>query len=159
MIIAKDSVVTIDYEVKSEDGQVIDSSKQSGPLPYLHGHQNIIPGLEEALEGKSKGESISVTVAPDKAYGAYNDALVQTVDKGTFEDPADIAEGIQFTADTPDGTLLFTVTKVEGDSVTVDGNHPLAGMTLSFSANISDVRTATEDELSHGHVHLPGQEH
>ena len=153
MIIAKDLVVTIDYEVKNEEGIVIDSSQTSGSLPYLHGYQNIIPGLENALDGHKEGDEIAVTVVATDAYGEYNEQLVQTVGKETFEDPADIEEGMQFQADTPEGAVLFTVIKVEGNSVTVDGNHPLAGMTLSFTAQVKEVRVATEEELGHGHVH------
>jgi FKBP-type peptidyl-prolyl cis-trans isomerase SlyD len=158
MQIAKNSVVTIDYTLTGPDGQVIDTSVGRQPLPYLHGAGNLIPGLEKQLEGKSAGDTIKVTVAPEEAYGIRDESLTQTAPKSAFQSP-NIAVGQQFRADSPQGQKVFTVTKIEGDSVTVDGNHPLAGIALNFEVNIKDVRAATQEELAHGHVHGPGGHH
>jgi FKBP-type peptidyl-prolyl cis-trans isomerase SlyD len=158
MQIAKNSVVTIDYTLTGPDGQVIDTSVGRQPLPYLHGAGNLIPGLEKQLEGKSAGDTLKVTVAPEEAYGVRDESLTQTAPKSAFQSP-NIAVGQQFRADSPQGQKVFTVTKIEGDSVTVDGNHPLAGIALNFEVNIKDVRAATQEELAHGHVHGPGGHH
>jgi FKBP-type peptidyl-prolyl cis-trans isomerase SlyD len=158
MQIAKNSVVTIDYTLTGPDGQVIDTSVGRQPLPYLHGAGNLIPGLEKQLEGKSAGDTIKVTVAPEEAYGIRDESLTQTAPKSAFQSP-NIAVGQQFRADSPQGQKVFTVTKIEGDSVTVDGNHPLAGIALNFEVSIKDVRAATQEELAHGHVHGPGGHH
>jgi FKBP-type peptidyl-prolyl cis-trans isomerase SlyD len=158
MQIAKNSVVTIDYTLTGPDGTVIDTSVGRQPLPYLHGAGNLIPGLEKQLEGKSAGDTIKATVAPEEAYGIRDESLTQTAPKSAFQSP-NIAVGQQFRADSPQGQKVFTVTKIEGDSVTVDGNHPLAGIALNFEVNIKDVRAATQEELAHGHVHGPGGHH
>lgn len=153
MNIAEQRVVSIHYEVKDEDGVVVDSSEGREPLVYLHGHKNIIPGLEKALEGLNVGESFDVTVAPEEAYGDYQDGLVQTVPKDAFQGVEKVEEGMVFTAQTQGGPLQVTVTNVEEETVTVDGNHPLAGKALSFKGEVADVRDASAEELEHGHVH------
>jgi FKBP-type peptidyl-prolyl cis-trans isomerase SlyD len=158
MQIGKNSVVTIDYTLKGPDGQVIDTSVGKQALPYLHGAGNLIPGLEKALEGKSAGETVQVTVPPEEAYGMRDEKLVQTAPKSAFQSP-DISVGQQFRADSPQGPKVYTVTKMEGETVTVDGNHPLAGMPLNFEVAIKEVRAATQEELAHGHVHGPGGHH
>jgi FKBP-type peptidyl-prolyl cis-trans isomerase SlyD len=158
MQVQKNSVVTIDYTLTGPDGQVIDTSVGREPLPYLHGAGNLIPGLEKALEGKSAGESVKVTVPPEEAYGVRDEKLVQSAPKSAFQSP-NISQGMQFRSDTPAGPRVFTVTKIEGDTVTVDGNHALAGVTLNFDVSIKDVRSATKEEIAHGHVHGPGGHH
>ena len=158
MQIAKNSVVTIDYTLTGPDGQVIDTSVGKQPLPYLHGAGNLIPGLENALDGKAAGDTVKVTVSPEQGYGLRDEKLVQTAPKSAFQSP-NISVGQQFRADSPEGPKVFTVTKVEGDSVTVDGNHPLAGVPLNFEVAIKDVRPASQEELAHGHVHGPGGHH
>lgn len=160
MQIAKDKVVAIDYTLKGPDGDVLDSSEGREPLSYIHGTGNIIPGLEKALEGKAKGDSVEVTVEPAEAYGERNEALIQEVSKGLFEGVDKIEPGMQFQAMSDSGPRLITVKAVDGDQVTIDGNHPLAGVTLDFNVNVVDVRDAEKEELEHGHVHGPeGQEH
>ena len=159
MKIANKSVVGIDYTLKNETGQVLDSSQGGEPLYYLHGYGNIIPGLEEALVDKSAGDSIQVTIPPEKAYGLRNeDAMVQ-VHRDQFEGIADIREGMEVQAQGEQGVQIFTVTKIMGDTILLDGNHPLAGQTLYFDVDIKEVREATEEELAHGHVHSPGHHH
>jgi len=153
MNIAEQRVVSIHYEVKDEDGVVVDSSEGREPLVYLHGHKNIIPGLEKALDGLDVGEKFDVTVTPEEAYGDYQDGLVQSVPKDAFQGVEKVEEGMVFTAQTQGGPLQVTVTQVEDDTVTVDGNHPLAGKSLSFKGEVAEVREASAEELEHGHVH------
>lgn len=155
MAIADDVVVSMHYVLTSSTGEVLDSS-DSGPLSYLHGHSNIIPGLERELAGKTVGEKLEVVIQPDEAYGARHEELVQTIPREAFEGVDRIEAGMQFHAQTPEGGQLVTITKVEGDQITIDGNHPLAGEVLHFQVEITDVREATEEEKAHGHVHGPG---
>ncbi|MEX2488032.1 MAG: peptidylprolyl isomerase [Pseudomonadales bacterium] len=142
------TVVSIHYTLKSTDGVELDSSKDREPLTYLHGTGSIIPGLEQALEGSEEGQNVNVVLEPDDAYGPVNDDLVQAVPKEAFEDVEKVEPGMQFQARGPDGsTQRITVVDVADDSVTVDGNHPLAGQTLNFDVTVEDVREATDDEL------------
>ncbi len=153
MPVAQDSVVTIHYTLKDDTGTVLDSSSPQEPLAYLHGHGNLIPGLEKQLEGKNAGDALTVTVAPSEGYGEYDDRLVQSVPRRSLRGIKDVKPGMHLHAQTEDGPRTVTVTKVLGDMVTLDGNHPLAGKSLHFEVRIEDVRPATEEELSHGHVH------
>jgi len=142
------TVVSIHYTLKSEEGDELDSSKDREPLTYLHGTGSIIPGLEQALEGTEEGENVNVVLEPDDAYGPVNDDLVQAVPREAFEDVEKVEPGMQFQARGPDGsTQRITVVDVAEDSVTVDGNHPLAGQTLNFDVTVEDVREATDEEL------------
>lgn len=153
MQIAKNAVVAIDYTLHDTEGEVIDASPDGQPLKYLHGAGNIIPGLENALEGKTAGEDLEVTIAPVDAYGERDDRLTQDVPRSMFEGVEDIKAGMRFQAQTESGPQVVTVAAVTGDQVTVDANHPLAGETLKFTVRIADVREASEEEISHGHVH------
>ncbi len=161
MQIAKHAVVSMHYTLKNDQGQVMDSSADREPLTYMHGANNIIPGLEAALDGKIQGNNVVVRVAPENAYGVRNPALMQRVPKSSFQGVPDIKPGMQFRAQGPQGQVqVVTVTAIEGDSVTIDGNHPLAGIPLNFEVSIVGVRAATEEEISHGHVHgAGGHEH
>jgi FKBP-type peptidyl-prolyl cis-trans isomerase SlyD len=152
MEIAKDTVVSIDYTLTGDDGQVIDTSEGREPLQYLHGHQNIIPGLEKAIEGKTQGEKLSVTVDPEEGYGPYRDELVQDVPKEAFDGVDKVEPGMTFRAESNAGPMTVTVKEVGEETVTVDGNHMLAGQNLNFDVDIKDVREATEDEISQGTV-------
>jgi len=159
MQIADKKVVSITYILKNESGEVVESVPDGEDFSYLHGCQNIIIGLENALTGKTKGDALTVNVSPEEGYGPYDENMVQTVDKTMFGD-SEIELGSQFYADSPDGDqIAVTVTKIEGGSVTVDGNPPLAGQKLNFDIKILDVRDATEEEVSHGHVHAAGDHH
>ena len=153
MPVAQDSVVTIHYTLKDDAGTVLDSSSPQEPLAYLHGHGNLIPGLEKELDGKNAGDALTVTVAPADGYGEYDERLVQSVPRRSLRGLKDIKPGMHLHAQTEDGPRTVTVTKVLGDMVTLDGNHPLAGKSLHFDVRIEDVRPATEEELAHGHVH------
>lgn len=159
MEIGEKKVVTIDYTLTDPSGKVIDSSKGAQPLAYLHGVGGVIPGLEAALAGKVKGDVIDVTVQPEQGYGQRDPSLVQTVPRGRFPAGVEIAAGMQFQANTPQGPRVVTVVGADAESVQVDANHPLAGMPLHFDVTIVDVREATADELSHGHVHGAGGHH
>lgn len=156
MEIAKDRVVSFDYTLTLAGGQVVDSSKGKQPLAYLHGRGQIIPGLENHLTGKQKGDQVNVTIPPEQAYGQRNPKLIQMAPKSAFQGAAQIVPGMQFQGNTNQGPRLITVVKVEGENVTIDANHPLAGQTLNFDVTIVDVRDATAEELSHGHAHGAG---
>ncbi|MGH8322038.1 MAG: peptidylprolyl isomerase [Gammaproteobacteria bacterium] len=153
MRIAKDAVVSIDYILIDKDGSILDKSKAQEPLAYLHGSGNIIPGLEEALDGKAAGDSLQVTVPPEKAYGPRDDSLAQKVPRKLFDTAHDIKPGMRFHAEGEHGHHTVTVTTVDAEHVTVDANHPLAGKTLKFDVTVVEVRAATGEELEHGHVH------
>ena len=159
MQIAKDKVASIDYKLTDDAGSILDSSEGREPLFYLHGNGNLIAGLEEALEGKASGENLQVTIPPEKGYGIRNDALIQDVEKAMFQGVDNVEAGMQFQAQTEAGVQVFTVVSVEGESVKIDGNHPLAGETLHFDVTVREVRDATNEELEHGHVHAPGGHH
>lgn len=160
MIIQKDTVVTMHYTLKDDKGGLIQSSVDAEPFAYLHGSGNIIKGLEFALEGKKAGEKVKVAVEPQDAYGVRDDARVQSVPKEMFPDPDEVEIGSQFHAADPEGKpVVVTVVDVTEDSVTVDGNHPLAGERLHFDVEVLEVRGATHEELAHGHVHGEGGHH
>ncbi len=150
MTITKDSVVSIEYTLTDDQNEVLDSSSEVGPLEYLHGHSNLIPGLERELEGKAAGAAFKATVAPADAYGEYMDELVVEVDRSQFPSDVTIEEGMQFEAGGPDGSRVVTVTAINDAKVTVDANHPLAGETLHFDVKVVSVRAATDDEKQNG---------
>lgn len=157
MTIAQNSVVTLHYQVSdAASGEVIDSSEGAEPMVYLHGHQNIIPGLEAALLGKNIGDAFEVTVAAADAYGEYSEDRVQKVPREAFTGVESIEPGMAFTAQTQQGPVNLIVVEVEDELITVDANHPLAGKVLAFSVSVESIREATEEELSHGHVHGEG---
>ena len=157
MLIAINKAVSIDYTLTNDAGEVIDSSAGGEPLVYLQGAGNIIVGLEKALDGKQVGDELTVVVEPEEAYGEYSAELVSTLNRAMFEGVDELEVGMQFHASGPDGsTQIVTIRDLEGDQVTVDGNHPLAGQRLNFQVKITDVRDASEEELAHGHVHGAG---
>ena len=151
--ITTNSVVSIHYTLTDKTGEVLDTSAGKEPLAYLHGRGHIIPGLEKELEGKEKGAKINVTVPPQEAYGIRNEDLVRKVSRSAFKDIQDLQTGMQFQSKSENGIEVYTITKIEGEEITIDGNHPLANETLTFDVEVTGVREATEKELSHGHVH------
>ncbi len=154
MQIVDNHVVTLDYTLTDDQGAVLDSSEGRGDFTYLHGASNIVPGLERALAGKSVGDELSVHIEPEEAYGERVNELVQQVPGDMFETEQEIAVGMQFHAQAAEGQMVVvTVTDIDDETVTVDGNHPLAGKALNFEVKVIDIRDATEEELSHGHVH------
>ena len=158
MQITDKTAVSIHYTLTNPGGEQLDSSRGEEPLLYLHGAGNIIGGLEAALAGKSVGDSFTVTIPPADAYGELAPDMVQIVSKKMF-DGMDIEIGMQFHADVSHGSGVITITEINGDDVTVDGNHPLAGETLIFDVEVVDVRPATVDEWAHGHIHGAGCNH
>lgn len=160
MPIGQDSVVTIHYTLKDDAGEVLDSSREGGePIAYLHGHGNLVPGLERELEGKNAGDKVVVSVTPKDGYGEFDKNLVQQVPRRALQGIKNPTVGMRLHAQTPQGPRAVTITRLVGDMVTIDGNHPLAGKNLNFDVEVTDVRAATEEELSHGHVHGEGGHH
>jgi len=152
MQIAKHTVATIDYTLTGAKGDLLDSSKGRMPLTYLHGGGSILPGIERALEGKSSGDTVKVTLAPEDAYGQKDPKMVHPVPRESFSGMDDIKVGTQFRAQTPAGPRIVTVVEVAADTVTVDANHPLAGETITIEATVVGIRQATPDEIEHGHA-------
>ncbi len=159
MQVSDGKVVFIHYTLTNDQGEVLDSSKGGEPLGYVHGIGSIIPGLAKALEGKQKGDQFEVTVPPEEAYGQRDETLIQRLPRSAFPEEVDLVPGMQFQARSAAGTQIITVTAVEGDEVTVDSNHPLAGESLTFAVEVTEVREATDEERIHGHVHGVGGEH
>lgn len=158
MQITDKTAVSFHYTLTNPSGEQLDSSRGEEPLLYLHGAGNIIAGLEAALAGKSVGDIFNVTIPPEDGYGELAPEMVQVVSKKMFEG-MDVEVGMQFHADVSHGSGIITITEIDGDDVTIDGNHPLAGETLIFDVEVVDVRPATDDEMAHGHVHGAGCNH
>lgn len=160
LLIGANSVVAIHYTLKNDAGDVLDSSEGSSPLVYLHGAQNIIAGLENELQGKSIGAKFTASIPPELGYGESRPELVQIIKKEMFESAEAIEPGMSFVAQGEGGRQQqVRVTAVSGDDVTIDANHPMAGMTLHFSVEVMEIRDATRQELAHGHVHQHGHDH
>ncbi|MCB9879638.1 MAG: peptidylprolyl isomerase [Planctomycetes bacterium] len=160
LAIAEDHVVTLHYRLTLDDGSIADESFGGEPLVYLHGHNNIVPGLEKQLAGKVQGDNCEVTVAPGEGYGEYDPTLDQTAPRSAFPPDAQLAVGMAFQARGPRGQpVTLWIRSIKGDDVVVTPNHPLAGQALNFKVEIVEVRAATADEKKHGHVHGPGGHH
>ena len=154
LLIGDKLVVSMHYKLTDDAGTVLDSSEGNEPLSYLHGAGNIIPGLEKELTGKTEGATLQVTVPPAEGYGEVREELIQTVSKEAFQGVESVEAGMAFEAQGPEGQVQRIVVKsVDGDQVTIDGNHPLAGMTLNFDVEVVGIREATEEEIAHGHAH------
>ncbi len=158
MQITDKKAASFHYTLTNEAGETLDSSKGAEPLTYLHGAGNIIPGLEQALEGKEAGDKFKVTIDAENAYGEKQPEMVQVVPKSMF-DGMPVEPGMQFQAQVSSGPGIITVIEVNGDEVTIDGNHPLAGEALTFEVEVTEVRDATDEEIEHGHVHGEGCDH
>ena len=159
MNISEQCVASFHYTLTDGSGKVLDSSNGQDPLSYLHGSGNIIPGLEKALLGKTIGDKFNISIPASEAYGLRDDSMVQELPSNMFEGIDKIEEGMEFHAETEHGLQVVTVTKVEGDNVTIDGNHPLAGVDLTFDVEVTAIRAATEEEVEHGHAHGAGGHH
>lgn len=158
MEIAKNTVVTLNYTVRDPDGNMVDDGHQ--PLIYLHGgYDGIFAQIETALHGKSKGEQLTLKLQPEDAFGDYDENMVLVEERSLF--PENIEVGMSFERVTEDGEdeILYRITDIAEGKVIVDGNHPLAGVPLVFDLTIADVRPATAEEITHGHVHGPGGHH
>lgn len=150
MQISQNSVVAIEYTLTDDQGQVIDTSEGREPLVYLHGHNNIIPGLEKAIEGQEAGAEMEVQVQPEEGYGPYREELVQAVPRDAFAGMDKVEPGMSFRAESNAGPMTVVVREVGDETVTVDGNHMLAGKILNFKVEVKSVREATDEEISQG---------
>lgn len=152
-------VVSIHYTLTNQAGEKLDSSIGAEPLSYINGAGNIIPGLESALSDSSVGDKLTVTIEAADAYGERNEQQIQTVSKDMFQGIETIEVGMQFQADSSNGPAVVTITTIDGDNITIDGNHPLAGEQLTFDVEVMDIRPATDSEMEHGHIHGAGCNH
>lgn len=159
MQIANNTAVSIHYILTNDAGEEIDSTGGGEPLVYLHGSGNIIVGLEKALHNRNVGEKFNVRIEAQDAYGEISDDMVQVVSREMFDGIDNVEIGMQFHAAVNSGSGIITVVKIEGDNITVDGNHPMAGQALNFDIEIVGVRLATKEEISHGHIHGAGCDH
>ena len=159
MQVSPNAVVSIHYTLTNDQGDVLDSSRDSEPLDFIQGIGMLIPGLEKELEGKKSGDNIAVTIQPEEGYGVRVEELVQDVPHEAFGMDGDLEVGMQFQVETDQGTQVVEITAITEEFVTVDGNHPLAGEVLNFDVDIIAVREATPEELDHGHVHGEGDNH
>ena len=157
-IVGPDQVVSIEYHLTDEQGNLIDTSDGGEPLVYLHGHGQIIPGLEKALEGKPEGHKAKVVIPPADGYGESDPELVFTEPKSTFEFEVEVGQILE-ASDEEGETYEYQVIGVDDEGIKLDGNHPLAGKTLTFDVTVVSVRPASATELSHGHVHGDGGHH
>ena len=159
MKIDNDCVVSLDFELRDKDGELIDATSENEPMLYLHGHQNIPPALENALAGKESGADLDVHLSPAEGFGEYDASLVQEVPREAINGIDELQVGMQFPAETEDGVIMLTVLDIKGETVVLDANHPLAGEDLHFKLSIGEVRKATSEELEHGHAHGAGGHH
>ncbi|MGZ4956015.1 MAG: FKBP-type peptidyl-prolyl cis-trans isomerase [Methylobacter sp.] len=159
MQVADKMAVSIHYTLTNDDGEVLDSSKGDDALVYLHGTGNIIPGLEAALNGKAVGDKFNVRVEAKDAYGEKHDEMIQVIPRAMFEGIDELEVGMMFHADVSSGPGEVTIVKIDGDDITIDGNHSLAGMALTFDVEVVDIRPATKEEAEHGHIHGAGCHH
>ena len=155
MQITKNKVAGIHYTLRDNSGNILDTSDGRDPLYYLHGAGNLIAGMEEGLEGKSEGDKLELKISPSKGYGEKDPTMTQKVPRSSFGEQ-EVKKGMKFSADRG---AVVTVTDVGLDSITVDANHPLAGVELNFAVEVMEVRNATNEEIQHGHVHGPGGHH
>ena len=159
MQVADNMAVSIHYTLTNDAGEVLDSSIGDEALVFLQGSGNIISGLEDALVGKVAGDKFNVRIAPEDAYGELMEDMIQVISRDMFEGIDDIEVGMQFHADVSSGSGIVTVVSIDDDNITIDGNHPLAGLALTFDVEVIDVRPATEEETAHGHIHGAGCHH
>ncbi len=156
MKIEKNSVVELDYKLMDLEGNVWESSKEGGPWLYLHGHGEVMPGLEAKLTGAAIGQKVKVELGPEEAYGPYEDDLKTEVPREAFADVENLNEGMRLAAESSDGVHAVMVREVRDDVVIIDANHPLAGQAVKVEVKVLSVRAATEEEVAHGHVHKDG---
>lgn len=159
MQIENNKAVSLAYTLSDDSGNILDSADANDPFIYLHGYGNIIPGLEKAVEGKSKDDQLTVNLQAAEAYGEHSEMLIQEVPKELFGEmpKEEMFVGAQFHAETNQGMQVVTVAKINDDTITIDGNHPMAGRALNFDVTVLEVRDATADEIAHGHIHAHGE--
>jgi FKBP-type peptidyl-prolyl cis-trans isomerase SlyD len=161
MSISENKVVSMSYTLTNDQGQVLDQADAQNPFMYLHGAQNIIPTLENALTGKSIGDTLQIHIPAVDAYGERHQELIQAVPREAFQGvPAEhLVVGSHLQAQTDEGVRVVTVAAVDDQNVTIDGNHPMAGIDLNFDVKVVGIRDASAEEVAHGHVHTPGMHH
>jgi FKBP-type peptidyl-prolyl cis-trans isomerase SlyD len=159
MQISNNTAVTIHYTLTNDAGEKLDSTEGGDPMVYLHGSGSLIPGLEKALINKSSGDKVSIRLEAVDAYGEFTQDMIQVVSKEMFDGVGQLEVGMKFRTGATSGSGIVTILGIDGDDVTIDGNHPLAGEALNFDVEIVNVRLATKDEISHGHVHGAGCHH
>ena len=160
LTIQKNNVVSIDYTLKNDEGTLIDTSTGKSPLVYLHGIGTLIPGMENALEGKAEGDEFKIVISPDDAYGNHNKNLLHKVNRADLAHLPNLAVGMELEVKTEEGQpIIMTIVELSDDFAVLDGNHPLAGQTLHFEIQVRNIREASAEEISHGHVHGPGGHH
>ena len=159
MQITRHTVATFTYRLTDDAGKLLDASEAGEPMAYIHGTESIIPGLEQALEGHTSGDALKLRLPPSQAYGERDEDLVHEVSRDELPAEAEIEIGVQFHAESEDGAHILTVVGIDGDSVRLDANHPLAGKALNFDVKVVSVRQATAEELTHGHAHGEGGHH
>jgi FKBP-type peptidyl-prolyl cis-trans isomerase SlyD len=160
MAIGPNKVVTLNFTLKDEEGNVIESTENAEPFHFLSGNNQILPKLEEAVDGMPVGSKKNVVIGCPDAYGEYNEKAIRLAKRADFPQDARIEIGRDYQVNTKDGKYMsFTITKIEGDNITIDFNHPLAGKNLEFDLELVDVRDASPDEIEHGHAHGPGGHH
>ncbi|HSQ40895.1 MAG TPA: peptidylprolyl isomerase [Fibrobacteraceae bacterium] len=160
MLVCNNAVVNIHYTLTNLQGSVVDSSSGQEPLAYIQGLGQIVPGLEKAMDGRKAGDHFQISLNPEEGYGLRDEAMLDEVPREAFGEGTSLEPGMEFYADGPHGPVVVIVKEIRDDKVLVDGNHPLAGEVLNFDIEVVDVREATQEEMSHGHVHGPGgQQH
>ena len=152
--IANEVVVEFHYTLTDNDGKVLDQSQERGPLAYIQGKQNIVPGLEKQMEGKKVGDKFTAKVPCAEGYGEFQEGMIQAVDKTQFDGVDNLQIGMQFQVDTEQGMIVVQVKEIQDDKVVLDGNHPLAGVDLTFEVEVVSLREATAEEAEHGHLHM-----
>jgi FKBP-type peptidyl-prolyl cis-trans isomerase SlyD len=160
MAIGTNKVVTLNFTLKDEEGNVIESTENAEPFQFISGNNQILPKLEEEVDRMLIGTKKKININPADAYGEYNQQAVQKIDKKEFPENMKLEEGMRFVANSPEGKEMpFIINSIDENEITVDFNHPLAGKNLNFNVELLDVRDATPEELSHGHVHGSGGHH
>jgi FKBP-type peptidyl-prolyl cis-trans isomerase SlyD len=159
MKIAKDAAVSFHYTLTDQSGELLDSSSGREPLTYLHGHEQIIPGLERQLEGLQAGDTAALSVPAAEAYGEHRPEMVYEIERSRFDAEVDLTVGSQVMAQGTSEPVVLTIREVRSDKVVLDANHPMAGKDLNFAVEVTEVRAASPEELEHGHVHGAGHDH
>lgn len=160
MALMTNKVITINYTLKDKEGNLLDSTDNGGPFSFITGNMQVLPGLEEALVSMIIGSKKNIKLAAADAYGEYDENAIQKVNRSLFPEEAELETGMTYFAHSPEGQhIQFVITKIENEDITVNFNHPLAGKNLEFDVELLDVRDATPEEISHGHVHGPGGHH
>ncbi len=159
MQINNNTAVSIHYTLTNDSGEQIDSTFGGEPLVYLHGYGNIISGLEKELTNKSVGDKFETRIEAADAYGEFSDDMIQVISREMFDGIDPLEVGMQFHAAVNSGTNVITIVKIDGDDITIDGNHPMAGQPLNFTVEVVDVRPASKEEIAHGHIHGAGCNH